>query len=104
MDSFFVASDDGDTEAVREWMKSLLAKGPELGIVTLCEDGSLVYDGERFTKYGIVLCKVVDTMGAGDSYIAGFLKGLLEGREILECMAMGAANASCTLEYNGAGK
>jgi len=44
----------------------------------------------------------VDTMGAGDSYIAGFLFGLVEGLSIEEAMHKGAANATETLKYFGA--
>ncbi len=102
VDYLFFASDDGDTEVLRAQMKELKAKGPELVIATLGEQGSVVYDGEEFTTFGIVPCDVVDTMGAGDSYIAGFLKGILEGQPVAECMKMGASNSSVTLEYNGA--
>lgn len=101
-DYFFMASDDGDTEELREKLKELHKKGPELVIATLGEDGSIAYDGTKFIRYGIVPCSVIDTMGAGDSYIAGFLKGILEGKVIEECMKSGAENASVTLEYHGA--
>ncbi|ESL02743.1 kinase, PfkB family [Catonella morbi ATCC 51271] len=101
-DYFFFASDFGDTEELRQKMKELHAKGPKLVIVTLGEKGSLVYDGNDFTFFGIVPCRVVDTMGAGDSYIAGFLKGIMEEKNILDCMKMGAENASQTIGYHGA--
>ena len=56
-----------------------------------------------FHKYGIVPCdNVVDSMGAGDSYIAGFLFGKVEGLSLEECMHKGAANATETLKYFGA--
>ena len=32
----------------------------------------MAYDGQQFYRQGIVPCQVVDTMGAGDSFIAGF--------------------------------
>ena len=101
-DYFFFASDFGDTEELRQKMKELHAKGPKLVIVTLGEKGSLAYDGNDFTFFGIVPCRVVDTMGAGDSYIAGFLKGIMEEKNILDCMKMGAENASQTIGYHGA--
>lgn len=102
VDYLFFATDDGDTEELRMQMKELKEKGPKLVIATMGEQGSMVYDGKEFTVFGIVPCQVVDTMGAGDSYIAGFLKGILEGKTAAECMKMGAANSSITLEYNGA--
>ncbi len=101
-DYAFFASDDGDTQEIRDFMKKMHARGPRIVTVTLGEKGSIAYDGKAFTTFGIVPCKVVDTMGAGDSYIAGFLMGILEGKEIAECMRMGAANSSITIEYNGA--
>lgn len=102
VDYAFFAYDEGDTEVIRQYMKTMKEKGPKLIIVTLGEKGSLCYDGKEFTTYGIVKCDVKDTMGAGDSYIAGFLRGILEGCPIEECMHMGAANSAITLGYEGA--
>ena len=42
----------------------------------------MAFDGTRFYEYGIVPCTVVDTMGAGDSFIAGFLYGRMRGQQI----------------------
>lgn len=102
VDYLFFAADDGDTPELRERMKVLRDEGPELVIATMGDKGSIVYDGTLFTTFGIIPCSVADTMGAGDSFIAGFLKGILDGKEIEECMKMGASSSSVTLEYNGA--
>lgn len=91
-----------DDEFIRNYMKFVKDKGPRFVITTLGENGSMVYDGVKFYKYGILEGKVVDTMGAGDSYIAGFLKGILEKRAIEESMYLGAKSASETIKYNGA--
>ncbi len=101
-DYAFFASDDGDTEALRGFMKAMHGRGPRLVVVTLGEQGSLVYNGESYCQYGIVPCNVVDTMGAGDSYIAGFLKGILQNKSIQDCMELGASSSSVTLQYIGA--
>ena len=102
VDYLFYSSDDGDTPELRENMKKLHSRGPKVVVVTLGEKGSIAYDGDKFTVCGIVPCDVVDTMGAGDSYIAGFLYGILSKKPIEECMQMGAANSSITIGYNGA--
>lgn len=102
VDYAFFAYDEGDNEFIREYMKKMHAKGPKLVIVTLGERGSICYDGKEFLTFGIVPCEVQDTMGAGDSYIAGFLRGLLQGKELKECMKMGSENATVTLQYRGA--
>ncbi len=101
-DVLFFSSDGGDTGALREQMRDYHARGPRLVVAMLGENGSLCFDGERFHSFGIVPCeKLVDTMGAGDSYIAGFLFGLVEGLPLEDCMAKGAANATVTLGYFG---
>lgn len=98
----FFSADEGDTTALRAQMTALYDRGPELVVATLGEQGSLAYDGKTFAAHGITSCPVVDTMGAGDSYIAGFLFGIVEGLSIEEAMHKGAANATETLKYFGA--
>lgn len=102
VDYAFFSTDEGDTSELRTLMKQLKVRGPKLVIATMGELGSLAYDGTIFHHYGIVGCDVKDTMGAGDSYIAGFLKGLLQGEPIDRCMALGAESSSVTLGYVGA--
>ena len=103
VDYFFFSSDDGDTEALRTKMKTLHAMGPSLVTAMLGDKGSLVYNGSDYISHGITPCEVVDTMGAGDSYIAGFLLELVNGSPIETCMQRGADNASETIGYFGAG-
>jgi len=71
-------------------------------VATLGEHGSLAFDGKTYTAHGITPCPVVDTMGAGDSYIAGFLLGLINGEPLSACMQCGADNAAVTIGYFGA--
>ena len=98
---FFSLEEDNDF--LRQQMITYAQKGPKLVIAMLGTKGSLCYDHQDFHSYGIVACdKVVDTMGAGDSYIAGFLFAYQEGDDILTCMHKGAANATETLKYFGA--
>jgi len=47
--------------------------------ITLGENGSIVYDGQEFFRVSGVKVKVVDTVGAGDSFSAAFLFSLLSG-------------------------
>ncbi len=92
-----------DCPALREQMEGYQAQGPKLVTATLGERGSLCFDGQEFYSCGIVPCReLVDTMGAGDSYIAGFLTGITAGKPILQAMELGAAAAAQTLEYFGA--
>ena len=83
-------------------MEAMWKLGPKAVIVTRGKAGSLAWDGSQLYRCGIVECEVVDTMGAGDSFIAGFLYGVLEGKTIPEAMRAGAENSAVTLGYSGA--
>lgn len=102
-DYLFFSTDNGDTPELREQMKCYQKKGPQYVIAMLGSDGSLCYDGKDYHKFGIIVCEnLVDSMGAGDSYIAGFLSGIIDGLAIEDAMERGAANATETLGYFGA--
>ncbi len=101
-DYLFFSCDDGDTPELRAQMKRYHEKGPRLVVCMMGGDGSLCWDGSEFHRFGIVPCEnMVDSMGAGDSYIAGFLLGITEGLPIEKAMEKGAANATVTLGYFG---
>ena len=46
--------------------------------------------------------EVVDTMGAGDSYIAGFLCAVANGLPLQQAMQQGTECAARTIGYHGA--
>lgn len=103
VDYLFFSSNEADMNKIMEKMKSLRSMGPKLVICMLGSRGSVCYDGKNFIKCGIKECDcIVDTMGAGDSYIAGFLTGIISGLTVKEAMTMGAETATDTLQYFGA--
>lgn len=99
--AFFAIDDKSETE-IKDFLKQMYEKGPKVVVVTRGEQGSLAYDGNTFYAFGIIPCEVVDTMGAGDSFIAGFLYAICQGKCIPEAMKDGAANSSITIAYAGA--
>jgi len=100
--AFFSWGDAEVDEELMAFMKKQHARGPKMVITTLGINGSVCYDGQQFHRFGIIPCQVVDTMGAGDSFIAGFLRGIMLGNDIPTSMKMGAENSSVTLQYQGA--
>lgn len=102
VDYAFFSMDDQEEAEIKSFMVEMHQKGPKVVVVTRGEKGSIAYDGKEFYTYGIVPVEVVDTMGAGDSFIAGFLYAICDGKTIPEAMAAGAANSSVTLSYAGA--
>lgn len=90
-----IFSFDEETQAVRE----LLIEGCKLGarvlLATFGENGSLACDGAQFYRQAsIPPVDLVNTVGAGDAFGAGFMGGILLGRGIEACMRMGAEKAS----------
>jgi sugar/nucleoside kinase (ribokinase family) len=59
-----------------------------------------VHRGERYSVPGIST-EVVDVIGAGDSFNAGFLHAFLNGREIVECLRMGNICGAYSTTANG---
>ena len=101
-DYVFFSDDEADEEQLRQKMRSIAAAGPSVVVAMRGSRGSLALEGERYEASGIVNCEVVDTMGAGDSYIAGFLNAHLDGADLTDCMRKGAENAAITIGYKGA--
>lgn len=79
---------------VKEFMKEKKNLGPKVIIVTLGENGSIAYDGNKFYKVDSLPVQVVNTVGAGDSFIAGYIYGLLHEESVMECLYRGSALAS----------
>jgi fructoselysine 6-kinase len=70
-------------------------------VATLGPRGSLAWDGERFHHHGIVEATVVNTVGAGDSFIAGFMRAVLNSRPVDDCLEAGACVAARVVSVFG---
>jgi len=58
------------------------------------KEGSIAYTKDGASHRAVSYpAKVVKTFGAGDSYAAGFLYGLMQGWDIARCMSFGSAAA-----------
>ena len=75
-----------------------LAQGARLVVVTMGAFGSLASDGASRAEMGAKPIAVLDTLGAGDTFIAGFLAARLAGFAVTDCLAAGrdAAAETCT--------
>ena len=98
----FYSNDHLDDEALKLEMKSKYTANLKVLVCTRGKKGSLAYDGVKFYQHGIEKCEVVDTMGAGDSYIAGFIVDYLENKNIKKAMIAGTKNSAITIAYQGA--
>lgn len=66
---------------LKEMLKLTVDNGCELAISTIGEQGSIVYDGEKYyvEKPYKTSGDVLDTLGAGDSFLTGFIITYIEG-------------------------
>ena len=95
----FYSYHKGEDEYIKDFLKDKVDRGMKVAVATFGEDGSLAYDGKTFYRGEVVPAKeVVNTVGAGDSFIAGFLYGILNKYEIPECLKKGAKIASSVVE------
>jgi len=79
---------------IEQYLKDKTDRGMKLAVATFGEEGSLAFDGDHFYEGRVYPAKVVNTVGAGDSFIAGFLYEILIGHSIPEALDKGAKVAA----------
>ena len=90
-----IFSFEEETEEVRELLRMGCGLGAKVLLATFGEKGSLAFDGTTFYREACrKVDRVVNTVGAGDSFGAGFLSGILQEKGIAEAMEAGAAKAA----------
>jgi sugar/nucleoside kinase (ribokinase family) len=86
---------------VEEAAQRLSREGSVLVVVKLGAEGALALDGGRIVRAAPVAVEEIDSVGAGDSFDAGFLAGYLAGRPTEESLRL--ANACGALSMRAAG-
>jgi ribokinase len=74
----------------------------EIVAVKLGSKGCYVTDGKQSHNVEPFKVKVVDTTGAGDAFCAGFLYGLISGKNLYDCGRIGNFVASRCIMKMGA--
>jgi len=90
------------TADYRKGAQVLLKKGVEIVAVKLGSKGCYVTDGKQSHNVEPFKVKVVDTTGAGDAFCAGFLYGLISGKNLYDCGRIGNFVASRCIMKMGA--
>ncbi|PST18813.1 fructoselysine 6-kinase [Mesorhizobium plurifarium] len=96
----FGSAGENDAGAER-LVRDFLARGARVAVVTRGALGSLASDGTEYASAGIRPVDVVDTTGAGDSFIAGFTAARLAGRPLAACLEAGRDLAADTCTHVG---
>ena len=105
IDYFFTGYEEGvyitGRKNYRDIASYLLDRGCKTAIVKRGEKGSYVLNKDRKFDIKPFPATVVDTCGAGDVYVGGFLFGILQGWSVEKCARMGALLASYSISAMG---
>lgn len=82
--------------------KTLMEHGVQVVAVKRGREGSYVTNGQETYRLDPVKSRVVDTTGAGDAWNAGFLFGILKGKDLRESGKLGNLVASRSIANMGA--
>lgn len=90
--SFVFLNDDG-TPDHRALMRTLLEHGATTVVCTLGAAGAVALTRDGWTECAAEPAQVVDTNGAGDAFLAGFLAAHVRGADTAGCLRGGARQA-----------
>jgi fructoselysine 6-kinase len=99
--SIAFASAGASPESARSLLDRALAEGARIAVVTRGALGSIASDGIRLAETGSAPVVALDTLGAGDTFIAGFIEAYLRGLELGACLAAGRDAAVATCRHLG---
>ncbi|GAB2617823.1 kinase [Paractinoplanes abujensis] len=89
----------GETGDARELAAGTAASGVGVVVATRGAEGSVGLSEGRWYEQAALPADVVDTTGAGDSFIAGFIAARLRRATLPEALATGARFAAATCAY-----
>lgn len=93
---FFDVKINSDEEIV-EYAKKLQEMGAENVLVSMAADGAILVTKENeVIKTNTPKGKVVNSVGAGDSMVAGFIYGYLKNKDYKEALRFGSAAGSAS--------
>ncbi len=91
LDVVFLSSSASDGHLHAELLEHALGAGATLAVLTLGREGSIAATRDRRWRADAEPVKrVVDTLGAGDAFIAAFIAATLEQRDVDEALRAGA--------------
>ncbi len=98
LSSYFNTSFADDVEIIAACHK-IIEKGVQVVVVSLGDQGALLVTGNKGWKALPLEIEAVNTIGSGDSMVAGISKGIAEGLPIEECFRLGCACAVSNTEF-----
>ncbi|MEV4970676.1 carbohydrate kinase family protein [Streptomyces scopuliridis] len=98
--SLDAAGSSATTGSLEAAAGALAALGPRV-VVKNGADGALVHDGRTLLRAPSIPARPLDTVGAGDSFDAGFIAAFLRGLSTAEALAFAAACGALSTRAHG---
>ncbi|KIX91707.1 phosphofructokinase [Staphylococcus microti] len=95
LEEMFDTKMSSDAEVLK-YGRKLLDKGAQAVLVSLGGDGAIYLDATQAYKVPAPKGHVINTVGAGDSTVAGMVAGLTQGLSHSETLALAIASGSAT--------
>lgn len=96
--AFAAAASWSEAEAL---LARTLAAGARVAVVTCGAAGSMASDGRVSARAGVAPVEAIDTLGAGDTFIAAFLDRHVRGADLQACLEAGRDAAAVTCAHFG---
>ena len=91
---------DSDEKSLIEWFASKY--NLQMVCVTKGEKGAMLYSSGEFYEHPGFKVEAVDTVGAGDAFLAGFIASLINKKEMAEALAFACATGAFVASKAGA--
>lgn len=89
-------------EEIAEYAQKLCSMGAENVIVSMAEDGSILVNSKGgFIRMGVAKGKVINSVGAGDSMLAGFIAGYINTGDCYHALRLGTVAGGATAFSKG---
>lgn len=85
-----------DIDDIIQYGKKLLERGAQNVIVSMASEGAILFTGEAIYKGISPKGTVKNSVGAGDSMIAGFIGNYSKTKDVVKAFQMGLASGSAT--------
>lgn len=100
---FFSMSHIKSVVNIQDLLKKSYQNGCKINVATLGSKGSIAFDGKNFYFQDPIEAERIDTMGAGDSFIASFLESYISGvGDVQKVLYAATLYATQTITYKGA--
>lgn len=101
--SLLMGREIDSVDDVKEALIYLDNSGIELPLATLGKDGALAYIDGKFYKFNSPEVDVINTVGSGDSSVAGIAVGISRNMSVIDSIKLGMAAGTANTQFEETG-